>query len=280
MAQEEIMAEEQLQMEETPQEEEPQEVSEETPPDEGAEEAQAEQPAEQDDQPSKPKQTAQERINEITRLRREAEREAEYWKSQAMKTTKPEPQEKPAVTPPTDLPQRPTIDQFETNEQYEDALFEWRDNINQINAAKARRQEEFQSALDQFNAKAHAMRKQHPDFDRVVENPVFTEPMRIAVLNSEIGPEIAYHLGLPENQETADRIRNLSPERQIYEVGKLETKLEIAKQTKKATAAPEPIEPVGMSGGGADVDPSKMTTEQWMEWDKKRRLERIKQGLA
>ena len=111
----------------------------------------------------------------------------------------------------------------------------------------------------------------------MIEAPVFSPVMRAALLKSENGPEVAYFLGLPENRDTAEKIRSLPIEMQPYELGKLATKLELAKQTKKVPSAPPPIKPVGMTGGGTGVDPSKMTTEEWMEWDKQKRLEKLKQ---
>ena len=63
------------------------------------------------------KQTAQERINEITRKRREAEREVERLKKELEEKAQ-------AKTVPTD---RPKIENFETQEAYEDAVYEWRD---------------------------------------------------------------------------------------------------------------------------------------------------------
>jgi len=103
--------------------------------------------------------------------------------------------------------------------------------------------------------------------------------MREALLQSENGPQVAYHLGRPENWDLANKIRELSPTRQLYELGKLETQLLVVKQTKKVTAAPPPIKPVGITGGG-EKDPSKMSTEEWMDWDKKQTIEKIKKRLS
>jgi hypothetical protein len=100
--------------------------------------------------------------------------------------------------------------------------------------------------------------------------------MRYAILNSDTGPELAYFLGLPENRDTALKIQSLSPDRQYYEMGKLETKIALAQKTKKVPSAPPPISPVGMSGTGGEVDPSKMSTAEWMAWDKQKTLDKLK----
>jgi hypothetical protein len=96
----------------------------------------------------------------------------------------------------------------------------------------------------------------------------------MALLNSDNGPELAYFLGRPENRTTAEKIRNFPVEIQLYELGKLEASLLVAKKTKKVPSAPPPLTPVGMGTGGEE-DPSKMSTAEWMEWDKKRTLERL-----
>ena len=254
------------------------------PETEQAEEIQAEEPAEETEEvaeetapPPKKKQTAQERINELTRIRREKEREAEYWRQIALEKSekKPDPVPEKPATPP-----RPKLDDFETTTEYEDALFEWRDNVKSAEAEATKRKTEHERLFAEFNERAKAMRAEHEDFDEVIESPVFTPSMQAALLQSENGPQVAYHLGLPENRDLAEKIRSYSPEGQIYEMGKLETQLLIAKKKKTVSSAPAPIKPIGMSGGGGEVDPSKMSINEWMEWDKKRELEKIKQKYS
>ncbi len=221
------------------------------------------------------KKTAKERIDEITRARREAEREREYWKGVALEKQQVEERPpEPSVTQPQ-LPPRPTLDQFETTVAYEDALFEWRDKVQAIKFAETHARTAQEEALRNFSQRAKKLRKEHEDFDEVIESPVFSPTMRMVLLNSESGPTIAYHLGLPENRDTAERIRFLPPDMQIYEIGKLETKILLAQQTRKVPSAPSPIKPVGMIGG-TEVDPSKMTIEEWMAWDKQKTLEKLK----
>jgi hypothetical protein len=215
-------------------------------------------------EPPKPKKSAQERFDELTRKRRDAEREAEFWKAKALQKEVPAP-EAPVTTP---IPKRPTLDQFETTEQYEDALFEWRDKKKEIETRTAKTQEDLNQAERTFQERARKIREQHEDFDEVIENPVFSPAMKLALLKSENGPEVAYHLGRPENRETADRILAMPAEMQIYELGRLETKLLLAQQTKKVPSAPPPIKPVGMTGAGTEPDPSKMTMDEWVIWDK------------
>jgi hypothetical protein len=66
------------------------------------------------------KKSAQDRIDELTRKWRDKERDAEFWRSKALQK---EQEQKPPEPVAPNIPRRPTLDQFETTEQYEDALF-------------------------------------------------------------------------------------------------------------------------------------------------------------
>lgn len=274
---ESVETEETHTVEETPEEAKETDVQEE--PVETEEEATEETAEETEEvQPPKRKQTAQERIDEITRLRRQEEREKEYWKRIALEKSKETPQ-KQVPEQQVQLPKRPALENFETQESYEDALFEWRDECREITTRNHRARTENQEAVTTFNAKAKTLRDEHPDFDEAIEAPVFSPMMRTVLLRAEHGPETAYFLGKPENRETAERILSLSPELQIYELGRLETNLQMAKKTKKVTTAPKPIKPVGMSGT-TESEPSKMSTEEWMKWDRERTIKKIKESMG
>lgn len=224
--------------------------------------------------PEPKKKTAQERIDEITKARREAEREAKYWRDLALKSEQAAPQQ--PVAQPTNLPPRPKLEQFETTDAYEDALFEWRDRVTFIKGEESRRASQQEAAVRSFQDRAKSLREEYDDFDEVIEQPVFSPIMRTAILHSENGPLVAYHLGKPENRETARKIMALPLELQPYEIAKLETQIVLAKKTKKVTDAPPPIKPVGMSGGGKEKDPADMSTAEWMAWDRARTQERLK----
>lgn len=234
---------------------------------------QVEAPAEQE--PAPPKKSAQQRIDEITKARREAEREREYWKRVALEK---EQAEKPAAKPVEEanpaIPARPKLEQFESTEAYEDALFQWNDNRREVESQSRRQRAEQEEAVKKFNKSAEKLREEHEDFDEVIEAPVFSSDMRIILLSSDNGPAVAYHLGRPENRDLADKIRSLPARQQIYELGKLEQQLLIAAKTKKVPSAPAPINPVGGSSGGVKIDESKLTDAEWYELEKKRIRER------
>lgn len=231
-------------------------------------------------EPQKPKQTAQERIDEVTYHRREAERKAieaeketEYWRNLALGD-----QEPPApTTPPVPADDgRPKQASFETIEQYEDALLDWHDGKKEAKTFAATQQQQLKDSLSNFNKNAAKLREQHPDFDAVIETPVFTPEMRSALFMTENGPMLAYHLG--KNREVADKIKVLPPNQQLYEIGKLETQLVLAQKANPVTNAPEPIEPVGATGA-PEVDPSKLPINDWMKWNEQQEKAKIKAKL-
>jgi hypothetical protein len=211
--------------------------------------------------PPPQKKSAQERINELTRKRHEAERRADDLERKLRERE----------TPPTS--DRPKLEHYETQEQYEDALFDWRDKRNSKEREVEQRRKSEETALERFNEKAKILKETYEDFDEIVEQPVFSPVMRETLLMSDEGAMVSYFLGRPENHDIADKISRLSPQGQIYELGKLETKLLLAQKTKKATDAPPPVKPVGITGA-PPIDESNLSDEAWVAMDRKRTAEK------
>ena len=225
--------------------------------------AQEETQSEEIEIPKPKKPNYQERINELTRKRREAEREAEHWKELVSK--------KEVIQ----TSNRPQLENFSTQEAYEDALFDWRDKGKQSEIQKTQQIKSEEEALVKFKANAEKVKSVYEDFDEIVEQPVFSPTMREVLLNSDEGPMVSYFLGRPENQETADKIRRLPERQQVYELGKLEAKLILAQKQKKPTGAPTPISPVGATGGGT-IDESKLSDDEWFKLEQQRELAKLK----
>ena len=222
------------------------------------------------------KKTFQERINELTWKHRQSERDVEYWKGKALEKGKPAG-EKGAVSDDSVTDSfkepRPKATAFETVEAYEDALHDWYDSKKVSKSGKEKKASDFKEAIGTFNKGAASVRIEHPDFDEVVNRPVFTESMRMAVFTIDNGAMVAYALG--KDPAEADRIKALSPEKQVYEVGKLERKLLQAQKGKKKSNTPDPLDPItGLKKG--KVDPDKMGIKDWMAYDNARRMAKIK----
>lgn len=173
----------------------------------------------------------------------------------------------------------PPADQFETPEAYAEALAEKRaqELLQQREAAK--RQAEI---MDQYHDKEEEVRGKYDDFDQVAYNPnlPITDVMAETIRASEIGPELAYHLG--SNPKEAERIARLSPFLQAKEIGKIEAKLAENPPVKKTSSAPAPINPVKARATNSGVidttDPrsiQNMSTSEWIEAERRRQIAKL-----
>jgi hypothetical protein len=171
------------------------------------------------------------------------------------------------INPPAPRPSR--VD-FETEEDYEDSLFEWRDNQrNQKPVTQEPVQQTPQPALDvapevleNWEAQRYdVMPEKYEDFEdklRSIPRESMTDPMTIAIMESKHAGEIAYFLGT--NHAEAQRISGLSVAAQIREIDKLGDKF-----IKPITNAPTPITPP--KGGDAPIkDPKDMSMKEYAEY--------------
>jgi hypothetical protein len=203
----------------------------------------------------------QRRIDELTRARREAERKAEYWQGIATQTAPDAPAE------------RPTRDQFADQDDYVEALAEWKAEqavarVQQQSAAQAADNAR-QSAWEAREAEAKAV---IPDYDAVV--PQSTVPVKPhvvdALMDSDAGPALVYHLA--KNPDVAARLNAMTPTRAAIELGRLETTL-TAPAVKVPSNAPTPITPITPQASGRNIDLSKATMDDYI-------AERKRQGAT
>ena len=175
--------------------------------------------------------------------------------------------------------QLPPVDQFESPEAYAEALAEKRaqELIAQREAAKQQAQ-----IMEQYHDKEEEVRSKYDDFDQVAYNPnlPITDVMAETIRASDIGPELAYHLG--SNPKEAERIAKLSPFLQAKEIGRIEAKLAAEPPVKKTSSAPEPIRPVTAratnSGVTDTTDPRStktMSDSEWIEAERKRQIAKL-----
>lgn len=178
----------------------------------------------------------------------------------------------------------PPVDQFDSPESYAEALAEKRavELISQRENAK--RQSEIAEA---YADKEEEVRGKYDDFEQVAYNPNLriTDVMAETIRASELGPELAYHLG--SNPKEADRISRLAPFAQAKEIGKIEAKLGDNPPVKKTTSAPVPIKPVAARSSGATTydttDPRStktMTDSQWIEAERARQMKKWQAAQA
>lgn len=148
--------------------------------------------------------------------------------------------------------------------------------------AKERAEAEKSAAERQMKERFDAVRKAHPDFDKVIESVKGTEADNVPqhmlnyLFESEKGGELHYYL--MKNPVETIRISKMKPILALAELGKLEAKLsEPAKTvTPDETAvvtrserggAPAPITPLSGEGStGIVTDPAKMDYKQLREF--------------
>lgn len=235
--------------------------------DEGDDEPGDDQADDDEEGGKKPSKGVQKRIGEITAKRRAAERERDYWKQKAL-----EEAEKVKNPPADTATQRPKLEDYETDEDYLDALTDWK--LEQREASRkqtAQRQQGNEAKaknLRSFEIKAAAFREATPDFDAVVTNPDLdvSPALAEAIMETDAGPALAYHIA--KDPDKASELSAMSPMKAAIELGRIEASLNAA-PAKKLTAAPDPIKGKAGKGKAKPKSPSSMTTEEWMAWRQK-----------
>lgn len=163
----------------------------------------------------------------------------------------------------------PTRDQFSTEDEYLEAASDFKAEQKVAARENQRQRTEVEAVFDDREEEARA---KYDDYEDVTRNPnlKITTPMYETIQASEIGPDIAYHLGM--NPKEADRISRLSPLLQAKEIGKIEASLNagtITPAAKKVSSAPEPITPVAARTTSRSHDPTDPRSTKTMspsEW--------------
>lgn len=175
--------------------------------------------------------------------------------------------ERQAAQPSQAAVVNPQIDQFESPEAYAEALA-YRKAEELIAQRELQRHQT--EVVEAYHDREEEVRAKYTDFDQVAYNPNLriTTEMAQTIQSSDIGPELAYHLGT--NPKEAERISRLTPLAQAREIGRLEAKLVAEPVTKKVSSAPAPIAPVVPRSIGTPTydttDPRSIKTMSTSEW--------------
>lgn len=204
------------------------------------------------------------RFSEITKQREEArleaqrERQARLELEQRLAALEQSRQPEQAVN----IDQEPQPSQFADAFEYAKALAEYSTEKalaeRDRQQALAREQEAQQKIIQSWAQKVQAAKAELPDFDDLVASSdvVVNNAVRDAILESDVGPKILYHLA--ENNDLAKKIAGLSPNAALREIGKLEARFEAKPQTAQTapvvkSKAPAPIQPIRGGAGQPDV---------------------------
>jgi hypothetical protein len=204
------------------------------------------------------------RFSEITKQREEARKEAQNERQARLELEQRlaamEQQRQPQQAFNVDSEPQPS--QFNDAFEYAKALAEFStekalaERDRQV--AQQREQEAQQKIIQSWAQKVQEAKAELPDFDDLVASSdvVVNNAVRDAILESDVGPKILYHLA--ENNDLAKKIASLSPNAALREIGKLEARFEVNPETKQTapvvrSKAPAPIQPIRGGQGKADV---------------------------
>lgn len=212
----------------------------------------AEEPEAKTEEPPKPKAKTweQRRIDELTRARRDAERNAEALKAErdaALALVEnarrgEEPPERPAQTalPKDEIERR--ADELATQRAYQ----------RQITSTIEAGDKEFgRDFTDACNTLADMGANERPEFMQIITD-------------TDAGHKVLQHLG--QNPEEADKLLRLPPHRMAMEIGRISDRLSKPKEV-PVSKAPEPIRPID-SNVDVKKDPSSddASDEEWFKW--------------
>ena len=244
---------------------------------------------EEKEQEEKPKANPklERRFSEITKQREEARKEA-----QREREAREALEARLAVLEKQTTPQAPKVDEEPQPSQFNDA-FEYAKALAEYTAdkrieemkrqeAEAKQAQERQKVIETWASKVQQAKATLPDFDDIVASSdvVVNDDIRDAILESDVGPQILYHLA--ENEDVAKKIAGLSAKQALREIGKLEARFE-AKETKPEptpivrSKAPAPIQPLR---GSSPADVPLSTNGEWhgtfQAWKEARKAGKIR----
>jgi len=253
---------------------------------------QSEQPTEETEtkatEEKKPNPKLEKRFSELTKQREEARKEAarEREQREALENRLKELEGK-AQPKPVEENVKPQPSQFNDAFEYAEALAEWSAEQAILNREKAeaerKAQEEQQKLVQSWNERLANVKADFPDYDEMIASAAdisVSDAIRDAMLESEQGPRILYHLA--ENPELAEKLNSMTQTSALREIGKLEARFEANATPKEAkteaetkpsiarSKAPAPISPIKTSSAVADVGVSSDgefhgTYQQWRE---------------
>ena len=266
------------------------EAVEETPESEPAVEAQAESEPEAEQEAEvtdKPKQNPklEKRFSELTKRAKQAEAEKQALEARLQEL---EGKQAPAPQQADPVSEKPQASQFNDAFEYAEALAEWSAEkaLEQRDIQEQQRKvdEQRNEVIKSWSAKLEAAKADIPDFDDMVasSNVQVRDEVRDAILESDVGPQILYHLA--SDDDYANKLAAMPTNKALKELGKLEVQFErkespIEKSEPVARSkAPAPIKPLTAGKGTSDVliDGNGAFHGTYAQWKAARQAKRIR----
>jgi hypothetical protein len=261
----------------------------ETPPVADANEPEVQQGAESapavtnaDEETTKVLDPVQKRIDELTRKRYEAQRDAEYWREQAQRAQRQE--QAPAKPPEAQAAGKKLADFGYDEAQYQDYLFE-QARTHAVKAAREELTREQQTTQAQRRASEFAefeaeFAKDVPDYFEVTRGKlrVTNEVADVILSSGKQGPALANYLGL--NPGIASKINQLPLPQAAMELGRISAKLSEKPKPLAISGAPPPaprLENAGNPVVSARPDTAESDKLSDAEWTARRNKQVAKQ---
>jgi len=233
----------------------------------------------------KPNPKLEKRFSELTKQREQLRKEAEEERSkrEQLETRLKALESQVAPKQEQSRDEKPKPDQFVDAFEYAEALADW----SAENAVMRARQEDTEKKLAEernkviegWNTRLNATKAELPDYEEMVASSdvVVSDQVRDAILESDVGPRILYHLA--ENPDIAEKISKSSLITALREIGKLEAKFEKTepkevKPVAQKSKAPAPISPLKATNSEQAVitDTDKMTFAQYKAMRQAKRI--------
>ena len=216
----------------------------------------------------------------------EAQKEREARETLEARVKELEGGAKPEVKSSADA--KPKPEQFTDAFEYAEALAEY--SAEAALANRDKQDAEKRAAVEQaklikgWETRLKATKAEIPDFAEMVESSTVTvsDAIRDAILESDIGPRILYHLA--ENEDFALKLNEMPPITAIREIGKLEARLEKPAESVQSvqsvtrSKAPAPISPIRGAASGSDfkVDSKGEFHGSYQNWKAARQAGKIR----
>lgn len=226
---------------------------------------------------------AQERIEELNARAKAATEYGEFYRQrfeelQQRQTQTPAP---PVVEQPDP---EPDADAFDDPKAYTQAYAKWARNeaakdtkraVAEAQAAakteaerayaKAKEVERLKALDDGFGLRQQQFAEKTPDYWETIRNPAlsfFNGDFLEAMKAEELGPQIAHHIA--KTPALVAKLAGQSVPQRLATLGRIAADLSRPAPPPKVTAAPAPPTPIG-GGAGGEVDPSKLSIDDWMK---------------
>lgn len=195
------------------------------------------------------KKTAQERVAELANKRRDAEARAEAAERRSQELEQRLARLEASQNAPIETGTRPKREDFQSEDEYIDAVADWKLKSEKLKERAERINAEAQEVEAVFVSRLEKTRKEIDDFDEVVGGSTVNVPdfLLMAIKEADQGPLLTYYLA--KHPEEARRIAAMRPVRAVRALLDLERELTADPEPEPTSKpapkrAPEPITPV------------------------------------